>query len=128
MTDMASGPPDLLPRGTAGIACGANTCTTMVQFCCSSTSGATGDCQQIQQPMCGNTSFRCDGPEDCPPAEGECCVESGLAECRTPGYCAQRALSTTAYLMCHTTADCGSTSLVCKPAPNGSPYGLCLAP
>ena len=122
-----SGPPDLLPRSTVGVACGPVNCAQMTQICCTADSGKTGDCQPYPNATCGTTKFHCDGPEDCPPADPECCVEAGIAECRTAGYCAMRALSTQAYLMCHTNADCGSSAVVCKIAP-GSPYGLCLAP
>ena len=121
----ASGPPDLAPRSTNGIACGAIACTTMLQFCCSADSGRTGDCQQTQNPMCGTTSFYCDGPEDCPPADKECCAEAGIGQCRTPGYCANRAMTTQAYLMCHVTADCPQ-GLLCRSDPSGGPYSLCL--
>lgn len=120
-----TGPFDLAPRGTSGIACGAVACNTLSQLCCSANSGATGECQQTQNPTCGTTSFYCDGPEDCPLADHECCVEAGISQCRMPGYCAQRATMTQAFVMCHTNNDC-TTGLVCKPAPNGSPYALCL--
>ena len=126
--DLASaGPPDLLPRSTSGIACGAIACTQMAQFCCTGDSGATGTCQQTQNPMCGLAEFQCDGPEDCAPAEHECCVEGGLAACRTPGYCVQRATMTQASLMCHSNNDC-PTGQQCIAAPNGSPYALCITP
>src|SRR3954454_4752506 len=65
MTNVA--PFDLAPRGTARIACGATACTQALQLCCTGDSGKTGDCQERQNPMCGVTSFYCDGPEDCPP-------------------------------------------------------------
>ena len=64
----AGGPPDLTPRPIAGIACGANTCTTTLELCCTGDNGATGDCQKVQNPSCGASEFLCDGPEDCEPA------------------------------------------------------------
>lgn len=120
----ASGPPDLTPRPTAGIACGANACTTTAQLCCTSDNGVTGDCQQVQNPSCGASEFLCDGPEDCEPANPECCVQGGYAACRPAGYCAQQA---GARFMCHVTADCTRfvATGICQNAPN-SPYALCL--
>jgi hypothetical protein len=119
-----TGPPDLTPRPIAGIACGANTCTTQAQLCCTHDNGANGDCQQVQNPSCGDSEFLCDGPEDCPPAEPECCVSNGYAACRQSGVCAT---ITGAKFMCHVTADCTpfAASALCKNASN-SPYALCL--
>jgi len=124
----AGGPPDLTPRPIAGIACGANTCTTTLQLCCTSDNAATGDCQQVQNPMCGASEFLCDGPEDCEPANPECCVFGGYAACRPNGYCATQAAQG-AKFMCHVTADCQTVApgTLCQNAPN-SPYALCLPP
>lgn len=119
------GPPDLTPRPIAGIACGANTCTTTLELCCTSDNAATGNCQQVQNPSCGASEFLCDGPEDCEPANPECCVFGGYAACRQQGYCATIA---GAKLMCHVTADCAKQNLpgtTCQNA-NNSPYALCL--
>jgi hypothetical protein len=118
-----SGPPDLTPRPTAGIACGANTCTTQQQLCCTHDNGATGDCQLVSNPSCGASEFLCDGPEDCPPAMPECCVINGYASCYQAGVCG----SNNATFMCHTTADCTRfvATGTCQNAPN-SPYALCL--
>ena len=120
----AGGPPDLTPRPIAGIACGANTCTTTLQLCCTGDNGNTGDCQQVQNPMCGASEFLCDGPEDCEPANPECCVSGGYAACRQSGVCAT---IPGAKFMCHVTADCTPfvAGALCKTAPN-SPYSLCL--
>jgi hypothetical protein len=121
--DMAGGgPPDLLPRSTAGIACGAVACTTGAQLCCTNDSGKTGTCQSSVNPSCGNAEFLCDGREDCEPANPECCVQGGYAACRIAGYCASQ---TNAQLMCHLENDCPPGQHCC-PAPNGSPYSLCL--
>jgi len=119
-----SGPPDLTPRPIAGIACGNDTCTTTLQLCCTGDNGANGVCQQVQNPMCGSSEFLCDGPEDCEPANPECCVFGGYAACRPAGYCQTQ---TGAKFMCHVTADCTPfvSSALCKTAPN-SPYSLCL--
>jgi hypothetical protein len=124
-TDMSGGggPPDLLPRSTAGIACGADACTTTAQLCCTSDSGKTGACAPTSAG-CGGTGFLCDGPEDCEPANRECCVEPGIAACRPAGYCATKA-NIGAKIMCHISATCTSPAL-CKSAPNGSPYSLCI--
>jgi hypothetical protein len=121
----AGGPPDLTPRPIAGIACGANTCTTTLELCCTSDNGATGDCQKVQNPMCGVSEFLCDGPEDCEPANPECCVIAGYAACRPSGYCATQAAQN-ARFMCHVTADCipFQPNALCHNAPN-SPYALC---
>ncbi|HEX8951369.1 MAG TPA: hypothetical protein VF945_05965 [Polyangia bacterium] len=120
----AGGPPDLTPRPTAGIACGANTCITTLELCCTGDNGATGDCQKVQNPTCGASEFLCDGPEDCPPAMPECCVSNGYAACRQSGVCAT---ITGAKFMCHTTADCTQfvATGICRNATN-SPYALCL--
>ena len=124
-TDLAtSGPPDLAPRGIAGIACGANTCTTTLELCCTSDNANSGTCQMVQNPSCGLSEFLCDGPEDCEPANPECCVQGGYAACRPPGYCATQV---GARFMCHKTTDCGPNEQ-CLGAPNGSPYSLCLTP
>lgn len=122
--DMTAGPPDLTPRPIAGIACGANTCTTTLELCCTSDSGKSGDCQKVQNPMCGASIFQCDGPEDCEPANPECCVQGGYAACRPAGYCGAMG----GRFMCHVDADCTQfvTGAVCKNPGNGSPYGLCL--
>jgi hypothetical protein len=121
-----SGPPDLTPRPTVGlIACGADNCVANQQLCCTSDSGATGDCEMVQNPSCGSAEFLCDGPEDCAPATPECCVSNGFASCYQTGVCAT---ITGAKFMCHTTADCskqGLTGALCQNKPN-SPYGLCL--
>ena len=121
----ASGPPDLTPRPIAGIACGANACTTTLQLCCTGDNGASGDCQAVQNPMCGLSEFLCDGPEDCEPANPECCVQGGYAACRPAGYCA---MQTNARFMCHKTTDCTPfvAGALCHDAMNGSPYALCF--
>ena len=118
----ASGPPDLAPRSSAGIACGVRACTTTLQLCCTTDNGSSGDCQAVQNPMCGLSEFLCDGPEDCEPANPECCVEAGYAACRPAGYCATKV---GARFMCHLTSECGPSEH-CLGAPNGSPYSLCL--
>ena len=125
LADMAmGGPPDLTPRSIAGIACGANTCTTQLELCCTSDNGATGDCQPVQNPSCGASEFLCDGPEDCEPANPECCVQGGYAACRPAGFCAQQS---GARFMCHTNADCTNfvAGAACNLA-NKSPYGICF--
>ncbi len=125
LVDMTmSGPPDLTPRPIAGIACGANTCTTSQQLCCTSDNGATGTCQLVSNPSCGASEFQCDGPEDCPPASPECCVSNGFSNCYQSGVCAT---ITGAKFMCHTTTDCTKfvTGTTCQNASN-SPYALCL--
>jgi hypothetical protein len=110
---------------TVGIRCGMNICATMAQFCCTSDNGLTGTCAQAPNGSCGAASeFHCDGPEDCPPAEPECCASSGLSMCRAVGVCA--ALGSPGYLMCHDSSTCAGLS--CCPAPGGSPYALCLSP
>jgi hypothetical protein len=110
--------PDLLPRSIAGIACGADTCTTTAQLCCTGDNGATGDCQYLQQQSCGKSEFLCDGPEDCEPANPVCCVENGQAQCVQNGTCGGK-------IMCHTSATDCTPPLLCHAAPN-SPYSLCL--
>jgi hypothetical protein len=117
-----SGPPDLLPRSLAGIACGAVNCTSQQQLCCTGDTGITGDCQMASAPSCGAAEFACDGPEDCEPADPECCVQGGIAFCRPSGYCASKSGT----FMCHTASDCPGGGNCCA-APNGSPYKLCLA-
>ncbi len=119
--DLAHGPYDLMPHALAGIACGATNCTTTQQLCCTGDSGATGTCQLQSNPMCGLAEFGCDGPEDCEPANPECCVMGGYAACRPMGYCSSKGGT----FMCHATSDC-PMGLTCCPAPNGSPYALCL--
>ncbi|MCU1277327.1 MAG: hypothetical protein JWM53_873 [bacterium] len=121
----ATGPPDLTPRPIAGIACGAVACTTTLQLCCTGDNGASGDCQAVQNPMCGLSEFLCDGPEDCEPANPECCVQGGFAACRPPGFCA---MQTNARFMCHKTTDCTPfvAGALCNNAGNGSPYALCF--
>jgi hypothetical protein len=119
----AGGTQDLSPRPIAGIACGANTCTTGLELCCTSDNGATGVCQPQQNPSCGGSEFLCDGPEDCEPANPECCVFGGIAACRPSGYCASMSAQN-ARFMCHVTADCVSPAQ-CHNAPS-SPYALCF--
>jgi hypothetical protein len=120
-----NGPPDLTPRSIAGIACAANACTTTLELCCTGDNGKSGDCQMVQNPSCGSSEFLCDGPEDCEPANPECCVQGGYAACRPAGFCA---MQTNARFMCHTTADCTNfvAGALCHDAGNGSPYALCL--
>jgi hypothetical protein len=108
---------DLAPRTTRGIACGANACLTMAQYCCTGDNGVSGSCMAIPQTSCGASEFLCDGPEDCPPADPICCVSSGIAQCTSS--CLSPSTP-----MCHTAGDCGG--LACCPAPSGSPYALCL--
>jgi hypothetical protein len=79
-------------------------------------------CQPASNPSCSGSELLCDGPEDCEPANPECCVQGGFAACRIKGYCASR---TNAIVMCHTAADCSQGESCCA-APNGSPYKLCL--
>ncbi|MDB4965906.1 MAG: hypothetical protein JWN44_1595 [Myxococcales bacterium] len=123
-SDLAvGGPADLAPRPTAGIACGTMTCTSTAQLCCTADSGKSGTCGPTSAG-CGSTGFLCDGPEDCEPANPECCAEPGIAACRPAGYCATKT-SIGARLMCHTTPSC-TPPTVCMNAPNGSPYALCL--
>jgi hypothetical protein len=117
----AGGVPDLTPRSTAGIACGDTACTTTLEFCCTGDNGATGDCEKQQNPMCAKSVFGCDGPEDCEPANPECCVSGGFAACRPQGYCASQV---NARIMCHVTADCTAPAL-CHSAAS-SPYALCF--
>ena len=120
-----TGPPDLVPRSIAGIACGANTCTTTLELCCTADNGVTGDCEKQQNPACGASEFLCDGPEDCPPASPECCVNNGFANCYQSGVCAQ---TTGSRFMCHTDADCKpfSSTALCHSPGNGSPYQICF--
>jgi hypothetical protein len=121
---VTSGPADLAPRGIAGIACGASTCTTTLELCCTGSYAVDGDCQTIQNPSCGDAEFLCDGPEDCEPANPVCCVQGGYAACRPDGYCP---VAMGARIMCHQKSDCGASE-ECLGAPNGSPYALCLTP
>ena len=118
---------DLLNRSTVGIACGPMACTTTLELCCTNDSGISGTCQSSKSG-CGATSFQCDGPEDCEPADPECCIQGGLAACRPPGYCQSAQIGGT--LMCHTNADCPPGQNCCSPGSNstsaGSPYKLCL--
>jgi hypothetical protein len=114
-------PPDLAPRPTGGIACGADTCTTGNQFCCTADNGATGDCQMTQNPSCGSSIFFCDGPEDCEPAQPECCVTGGYATCLPAGQCDGQA---NASVMCHDSSTCTPPAL-CHIAQN-SPYAICF--
>jgi hypothetical protein len=115
-------PPDLTPRPTAGIACGADTCTTGLELCCTADNGATGVCQMIQNPSCGSSVFFCDGPEDCEPASPECCVMGGYAACQPAGYCAGQA---NASVMCHTSNSTCAPPATCHAATN-SPYAICF--
>ncbi len=117
--DLAGPAPDLLPRPTAGIACGPSTCFVDAQLCCTSDSGASGTCDFVQAGTCGHSEFFCDGPEDCPPAMAACCVLNGFAQCGSIADCGA------GKRMCHKTADC-ATGESCCPAPGGSPYALCL--
>jgi hypothetical protein len=118
--DLATGAPDLSMRPTSGIACGPNQCASMGQYCCTGDNGVTGDCTPIPTQNCAKSTFYCDGPEDCAPAEPVCCVSGGVSQCTTSGACAMKTNGTA---MCHTTADCGGAT--CCPAPTG-PYALCL--
>jgi hypothetical protein len=119
--DLTTLPPDLAPRPTAGIACGPNQCAAGVELCCTSDRGVTGMCQRANMPSCGSAEFLCDAPDDCPPAMHECCVMGGFANCYQTGVCAQNGGT----LMCNTVVDCPA-AMNCCPAPNGSPYKLCL--
>jgi hypothetical protein len=113
---------DLLNRSTAGVWCGPLACTTTVQLCCTTNSGISGTCQSAQMG-CGATSFQCDGP-----ANPECCIQGGLAACRSSGYCLAPQVNGT--LMCHQTSDCPQGMNCCGPGSSstaaGSPYKLCL--
>lgn len=126
--DLATaGSVDLLERSTVGIACGPMACTTTLEACCTSNSGISGTCQD-SKAGCSNTSFQCDGPEDCEPADPECCIRAGLAACRPQGYCQAPQINGT--LMCHTNAGCPQGQNCCAPGSSspshGSPYKLCL--
>jgi hypothetical protein len=116
--------PDLsqgdLARNLAGIACGSMPCFVFAQFCCTGDNGKGGTCLPAQATSCGASEFDCDGPEDCPPADPICCVENGVAQCRSDCTAAGAAI------MCHDTSTCGTSK--CCPAPSGSPYALCLSP
>lgn len=118
---------DLENRSTAGVACGPMACTTTVQQCCTTNAGIGGRCDPVNSG-CNGTAFQCDGPEDCEPADPECCIQGGLAACRMPGYCLSAQINGT--LMCHVDADCPQGQYCCAPPPNsstaGSPYKLCL--
>lgn len=125
--DLAMSSYDLLNRSTSGIWCGPLACTTTLELCCTTNAGQTGTCQDAKMG-CGATSFQCDGPEDCEPANPECCVQGGLAACRQSGYCLAAQINGT--LMCHQTADCPQGMNCCSPPSSsssaGSPYKLCL--
>jgi hypothetical protein len=108
-----------LARSIAGIACGTTPCAVFAQFCCTGSNGVTGTCVPANATSCGAAEFDCDGPEDCPPADPVCCVENGLAQCKADCFGA------TVAIMCHDDSTCGTSK--CCPAPNGSPYALCLA-
>jgi hypothetical protein len=112
-----------LAHGLAGVACGAASCLTFSEFCCTADRGVTGTCDQTSNPSCGDTLFLCDGPEDCPPASPECCVSGGEAQCRPFGECAT--LGVEYAILCHGQPACGTGN--CCPAPNGSPYSICFA-
>lgn len=105
----------------AGISCGNKQCGASAQYCCTADKGNSGVCNATNDFNCASVYFFCDGPEDCPPALGECCVVNGNASCGTPGNCAQMNGS----LMCHKVADCAPGQSCCS-APK-SPYALCLA-
>jgi hypothetical protein len=126
--DLATGSSvDLLNRSIVGIACGPMACTATLELCCTADSGLSGTCQNAKTG-CGATAFQCDGPEDCEPANHECCIQGGLAACRQPGYCQSAQINGT--LMCHTNADCPPGQNCCSPGSmstaSGSPYKLCL--
>jgi hypothetical protein len=109
------------PTSTVGIACGAMACATMAQYCCSDDKGKTGTCMSEATPSCGLAGdYHCDGPEDCPPAEPECCAQNGTSSCRAAGTCP-------GLTMCHTTmpASCGVGISCCKD-PSGGPFALCV--
>jgi hypothetical protein len=109
------------PTTTAGIACGAMACPVMAEYCCSDDKGKTGSCMSEATPTCGlSGDYHCDGPEDCPPAEPECCAQNGTASCRTAGTCP-------GLIMCHaaTPTICGVGISCCKD-PSGGPYALCV--
>lgn len=112
---------DFAGASTAGIACGSTICAPSAQLCCTGDKGLTGQCQLISNASCGASTFACDGPEDCPPFEPECCVSGGRAQCTTAGSC--QASSGTQ--LCHESSTCGLGTNCCA-APN-SPYALCLA-
>jgi hypothetical protein len=124
-SDLAQATGDMV-HPLAGITCGNMQCAATAQYCCTADSGDTGTCDAVNDFNCTHTFFYCDGPEDCPPALGECCVENGSASCMTPGNCATMGGT----LMCHKLSDCASeTGTKCCPntSVKGSPYELCLA-
>ena len=119
--DLATAATGDMVHPRAGISCGSEQCAASAQYCCTGDSGKSGTCDAVNMFNCAHTYFFCDGPEDCPPALGECCFANGSATCVTPGQCAQMA----GKLMCHVDGDC--QGLRCCEAP-ASPYELCLSP
>lgn len=106
---------------TVGVVCGNAECAVTAQLCCTSTNGATGTCQSVTAPSCSAAEFLCDGPDDCQPANPECCLSAGFAACRAAGVCAT---ISNASLMCHATSDCPGGQTCC-PSVGSSPYRLC---
>jgi hypothetical protein len=119
--DLMSLPAGDMIHPRAGISCGSQQCGASSQYCCTGDEGVTGTCNNTNNLNCADLFFYCDGPEDCPPALGECCIVNGSANCVTPGECAQMQGN----LLCHDGTQCEGTGNCC-PAPKG-PYALCLA-
>lgn len=119
--------------GSADLDCYGNNCsTTSGGFCCAAgfvePSGCAGGagtakCQAPGGPACahGETTIRCDGPEDCPGMV--CCGTFQECSPTSGGYGVNRL-----YLdvSCRPAAECASnnTAVVCDPdAPNACPIG-----
>jgi hypothetical protein len=125
----ATTPVDLTINGdaamsTVGIACGTTPCAANAQYCCTDDEGKTGTCGFGSSVSCGASVFYCDGPEDCPPAEHNCCVQNGASQCGS-SPCGNS--NDTGYALCHTDADCSAiVGDVCCPSPTLGRYSLCL--
>jgi hypothetical protein len=123
-TDMPGGGGDMTLMSTMGIACQGMACIAQGQLCCTSDYGKTGKCQSAGNPVCqGGFPYGCDGPEDCPPAEPECCAGANGATCRAAGICEN--MGSVGFVMCHNPGQCPTTGANCCPGPNGAPYRLC---
>jgi hypothetical protein len=122
--DMPGGGGDMVNANTMGIACASMSCIAMGQNCCTSDYGKTGMCQSAGNPVCqGGFPYGCDGPEDCPPAEPECCAGANGSTCRAAGIC--ETMGSIGFVMCHNPGQCPTVGSNCCPGPGGAPYRLC---
>lgn len=122
--DGLGGGGDMTQLGTAGIACMGVACIAMGQNCCTSDYGKTGKCQSAGNPICqAGFPYGCDGPEDCPPAEPECCASGNGSSCRAAGLCENS--GSIGFVMCHNPGQCSTLNSQCCPGPGGAPYKLC---